>query len=253
MGAAFADQHLVSVFEILQGSGSLHCSFQTSLVPGKQNGEGCKRDFPWGILGNLFKYLAVCDHHSGLLSQAFQGFLQPVFLHNYRDPVGIQDIPDGLLLRQDQPSLWRRFVDRHYQDYKVSRRQQISDDLLLIFFRLCQDGQPFFQFLYPGAFPGADPQEISSLLISFWQSGQSLTDLFRLQHIPFIQHQDAGDLFLFDPLQKGLIFLAHPVFPIYDQHCGVCFIQHLIALFHPQAAQFSLIVDPRSVHHHHRA
>ncbi|MNN81291.1 hypothetical protein D3C81_1981030 [compost metagenome] len=51
-----------------------------------------------------------------------------MFLGNDRYGIALQNITDGLLLRQYQPAFRRRFVNRHDQHNQITGSEQITYD-----------------------------------------------------------------------------------------------------------------------------
>ena len=252
MGTSLTDQDLIPVFQLFQSPGAFRCRLQVSFISGEENRKRSERDLFRRIFGNSFEYLAVGDHQPGLFPQALQGLFYPVFLYDHRHGAGVQDIPDGLLLGKDQPSLWRSLVNRHHQHHKISGGQQVSQKLPLVFPGAAQRRQPLFQLMDPRPLSGAYPEKVSALLIPFRQPCKGLAGLFLCKGISLVQHQDTGDLFLSYPFQEHPVLPAHPGLPVQDQHRHIGLIQYLIAFLYPEAAKLSLIVDARGIHHHHR-
>ena len=57
---------------------------------------------------------------------------EPLHPGHDRDRARIQNIPDGLLLRQDQPPFGGSRIDRHHQHHKITGGKQVGDQRLFI-------------------------------------------------------------------------------------------------------------------------
>ncbi|MNE25229.1 hypothetical protein D3C80_1185510 [compost metagenome] len=128
VGARLGNQHLVTVPQPVNRPGSADQLLQIALMAGKQNGKGGERNIRRRISGGLKEHLGVGYNHTRLTSEAFQCQLQLVLFSNNSYGVALQNVPDGLLLGQDQSALWCRLVNGCNQDNQISRREQVADD-----------------------------------------------------------------------------------------------------------------------------
>ena len=74
-----------------------------------------------------------------------------------------RDIPYGLLLGQDQPSLGGRLIDGDHQYRHIVGIQKISNDPFFIFFPLCQGSDPLLQQSDPGQRVSADLHQMAGI------------------------------------------------------------------------------------------
>lgn len=102
-----------------------HSLGQVSFVAGHENGEGRegkvgRHDTVYGAEG-----LTVRDDKTWLLAQGGQGSRQFVILRHNGCGAGVEEVPNGLLFRQDQASFGSRLVDGDDQDREVSRGNEV--------------------------------------------------------------------------------------------------------------------------------
>ena len=157
MGAAFGNKDAVTIAQILQGSYALDSRCQKALMTGHENRKGRERHALRRVGRYAFKGLAVRDDHFRRPAQLLQCLLKTRLLNDNGCAIGIKDIPDGLLLRQDEPSLRSCRIDRHDEDKEIARLYHISYDRRRLGVRL-QTGQAFLELSYARAVQGTDVQ-----------------------------------------------------------------------------------------------
>ena len=156
VGAALANQDFIPILQCFYGCYALHGTFQKSFIPRHENGKGCQWNVQRCILADLGKCLTVRNDHGRLFCQTFQGGFQCVFLRYHRNGIRFQQIPNGLLLGQNEPSFRSRTVDGCHQHHQIFCLYQISyqHPFLLVLFTQC--GNAFFQFFNACFFQRAD-------------------------------------------------------------------------------------------------
>ena len=239
MGAALCHQDPVPVFKILQCADSLHSCLQKALVPGHQDGKGCQRDLIRHQGADCPEGLAVRDHQRGIDPRFLQDDLQfrvPAD-HRHRSPV--HQVPDGLLLGQDQPALGGGLIHGTDQDAEVAGRDQVSRQLPLLLFR-DHARQPFLQ--------GIDtrPRQTADLRSSFRRR-------FCPGEICLVPCDKAGDLPLLDQNEQLPVRICKPLAGIGHQHRNITGIQDLLRFLHTLPAERSRVVKARSVNDDHGA
>ena len=119
VGAAFADENPVAIFQLVQHLCSFNLKFQVPFVSGKKDRERSQRNL-FRCIGRYFgKRLAVGDDKAWLFAEGCEGFFQFCVTGYNRDCTGFQYIADGLLLRKNQTSFWGGRVDRDDQNDKI--------------------------------------------------------------------------------------------------------------------------------------
>ena len=240
MGAALGNQYLVAVLQPVNGSRAPNRFLQQSLFPGHEDGKGGQRNLHGHLSRYGSKHLAVGNHHSGLLLELAQGIGQPVLFHADCLAVGVQNVPEYLLLGQNQPSLRRRLVDGNHQYRQLPQGDQIPHQLELGIFGVPQMGN----FLFEGEdiFPGArtDPD--------------GLRGTFRVfsQQIRLVPRHHIGDIFLPEQLHQLSVTFLHPCSAVYHQHRHIGSVQHLAGPLHALFSQRALVVKAGGVDNGHR-
>ena len=145
VGAALGNENFVAVLKPVNGSHALDSVREKALVPGHQDGEGGQGDVPWRVPVHLGKGLAVGDDHAGLYGQLLQGVPQAVLLYHKGEASGVQHIPKGLLLGQNEPALGGGAVDGGDQHHQVPGGKQVPHQALALAGRPGQPGHPLFQ------------------------------------------------------------------------------------------------------------
>ena len=141
---------------MIQSRHALHQLFQIPFISGKKDGKRSQKNILWRICRNPGKYLAVRDHHFGLLPQRRQHPCQFIFLKDNGSRIRFQDIAYGLLLGQDQPSLGSSLVNGHYQHCKILWFQQISHNPAAVLPDLSPCGQALLKIGDPLTGQGTD-------------------------------------------------------------------------------------------------
>ena len=157
MGTAFGNQDSVTIFQPLNRCNAFYCRFQQSFIPCHQDGKRGERDIVRRFSRNLCKYLAVGNDHRRLFAERCKGIRQSVFLNDNCRRIGIQNIPDGLLLRQNQASFRSCLVNWRNQQDKITRVNQIPNQFLLRLVGHRKAGNPFFQFINTRTGQSTDP------------------------------------------------------------------------------------------------
>ena len=91
--------------ELVQHGGTPDGLGQVALVASEQNGEGGEQNVLRRVPIDGLKSLGVGDDQLGTLAQSSQSGGQLTLLDHYIDAAGVQDVPNDLLLGQDEPSL----------------------------------------------------------------------------------------------------------------------------------------------------
>ena len=151
MGASLRDQNPVAVPEPVDLRRPQDSGLQEALIAGHEYGEGSERNTVRHVLLHRGKSLAVCDNHGGRIAQAVYGRLYIVLLNTDGSTAGVENVPDDLLLGQDQPSLGGCLVDGNDQDHLVSLLEKIRDQT-----RLCALSRLPFAVDIRDPFLGAD-------------------------------------------------------------------------------------------------
>ena len=145
MRTALGNQDRIPVFQILDGSGSLHLGFQIPFVTGHQNGEGRQGNLLRHLLRHSVKNLRIRNDHAGFYRQLRQRQRQLRLPGYHGNCSGIQGIPDYLLLRKNQAPPGRGGINGHHQHQQIPCIQQIPDQRAFFgFYRKMGNG--FLQF-----------------------------------------------------------------------------------------------------------
>ena len=134
MGAALGNQYRITVLQLVKLSGPVHSFLQITLVACKEDGEGGERYIRRGICVYFLEGLGISDNQSWFLAKSPQGLRKLGFSGDYRDSAGFQHITDGLLLGQDQASLWCSGINRNHQHHHIFRLDQVGHNALFIRF-----------------------------------------------------------------------------------------------------------------------
>ena len=136
MGAALCDQHCISVFQIFHCGNPSDSCIQKPLMSGHQNRKRCQRNGFRYIRRYLCKNLTIRDNNGRRFFEFLQSLPQFIFLDTDRCAFRLQNIPDNLLLRQDQTSLRCRLVYWNNKNSHISRMHQITHQHQFVFFCL---------------------------------------------------------------------------------------------------------------------
>ena len=240
MGAALGDQHRIAIPQVIQRRRAPHHLFQLALVAGEKDGEGGQGNVLGHVPADRPEGLRVGDDQPGLPAQRRQRGLKLRNLYHHVQGVMIQNVPDGLLLGQDQPTLGRGGVYRRDQNDDILRLQQIAHDDPLIFRLAHHGGNGFLQFVNVVAPLGADVELVLP-------GGGKLP-----QQVAFVQGDQVGYLPLLKQLQQGFVLGLQAAHRVHHQYGDVGLGQHLPGSMHPHFAQFALVVHAGSVDDDHR-
>ena len=134
--AAFRHQNTVAVFQSFDRPRAAHERLKVALVACEEDRKRGERHIARRIGRDFREDLRVRDDEARLFSAAGERLAQFKLLGDDRDGVGLENVADGLLLRQDEPALGRRLVDGRDQHDEIRRAQQVTHDLKFIgFFR----------------------------------------------------------------------------------------------------------------------
>ena len=121
MRTALGNKDRISVLYHFQRFCALCRLFQIPLIPRKQNGKGSQTHLQRRQPVYQRKYLAVRDYQCRSFFQFCKRLRKFTFPADKRHRTDVQQIPDDLLLRQNQPPLRRRLVNRNNQNYRIKR------------------------------------------------------------------------------------------------------------------------------------
>ena len=158
--------------------------------------------------------------------------------------MAVQNLPDGLLLGQDEPPLGRGFIDGNHQHHQIPRSQQIGHNGIPGLCRREAFGQPLFQRMDARAGFGRNREDIRRFSDKPQAPGRCFID--------FITHDYIGDSLFLDALQHGGILFCKSLGSVDHQNRNIRLVQHLIAALDAKGAQLPLVVDARGVDDHHR-
>ena len=134
----------------------------------------------------------------------------------------IQDIPDRLLLREDQPPFWCRGIERDHEDHKIHRGEQIADDRKLRCFLWLECADEIFQSRDLKSGDSADRNHM--LFLERFHAIRCFLRNLGGAEITFIEDDDRRNCFLLDLFQKGEIFRGHTDGAIHNEDGNVSFV-----------------------------
>ena len=237
MGAALRHQDPVPVLQVFHCADPLHGGLQKAFVPGHQDRERGQRDLVRHQGADRPESLAVRDHQRGIDPRFLQDDLQLRVPADHRHRPPVHQVPDGLLLGQNQPALGGGLVHGTDQDTEIAGGDQVSRQLPLLLFR-DHARQPFLQGLDPRPRQAADLR--SSLRRGFCPG-----------EICLVPCNKAGNLPLLDQDEQLPVRICKPFAGIGHQHRNVTGIQDLLRFLHTLPAQCSRVVKARGVNDDH--
>ena len=152
----------------------------------------------------------------------------------------IQNIPDGLLLGQDQPPLGRGGVNGRDQQHDIVWLKQIPHDLPFAF-RLTRDGGNGFLQLADAVAPGGADVK---LMFAGFRKG--------FQQVALVQGDQIGHFPFLKQLLQGFVPWLHAPRRVHHQHSRIGLAQHLPGAVHPHFAQLALVVHAGGIDDHDR-
>ena len=120
VGAALRDENRVAVAQVLDRRSALDCGLEKSLVPRHQYRERGQRHVVGNDVFDLAENLTVGNDERGLFAESGKCFGKLRVARYYRRRARIEQVADSLLLRQNQPALGSRLVNRNDEDGKLS-------------------------------------------------------------------------------------------------------------------------------------
>ena len=258
MRTAFGNEHLVSVLELLEMGRAVDGLCEVAFVARHEDGEGREAYAGRHDAADDAENLAVRNDEGRVLPQFFQRFRQFVFPRDEGDGTGIEDVADGLLLRQDQPSLGSRLVDRDDEDDEVPGPDQVGTDGEGRRLFGHQAGQGLPQ-LVDVAFRGTADDLVGNMGgADFGHAGNVFFRLFQVlsaagQLVGLREDEQGRQLFGADAVEEGHVLGGRAGSRLDDEEGDVRFIEDLVGPLHAQAAQFAFVVDTRRVNQQHRA
>ena len=133
MRAAFGDEDFVAVLQGINCFGTADEDGKAAFIAGEEDGEGREGNIFGRIRRDFGKDLRIGDDETGLFPEGGQRIAELIFLGNDRHGVGLEDVADHLLLREDQAAFGCGFVNGDDKHDEIGRGKQISDEMEFIF------------------------------------------------------------------------------------------------------------------------
>ena len=142
----FGNQYPVTVVQLVDFLCAAEENADIAFVTGKQGGKSGHFDFRRNFGSNFHDNLRIGDYQSRRLFQVSQHRFQIMLFGNNGDGVAVENFPQNLNLRQNQPAFGRRQVDRHDQYHGIAGFDQIAGQQgIFPEFRRCQTDDFRFQ------------------------------------------------------------------------------------------------------------
>ena len=127
MGTAFRDQNPVSILQSADRCRARYRGLQEAFISGHQNRERGQGDLRGNHPAYFAEYLRVGDHEFRRLAQVCQRLCQFRIPADQGRSTRFQNVPDRLLLGEDQTALGGGFVDGDHQYRCITGFQQIGN------------------------------------------------------------------------------------------------------------------------------
>ncbi len=128
MAARLGDEDAVAGPQVLQGEGALHLRGEVAFEAGEQDGEAGHGDVQRGVGRHFEEGLRVGDHQLGRRVETRQGGAQLPLLDHEGHGVGVQQVADGLHLRQDEAAARGLLVHGDHQHGQAIGPHQVGED-----------------------------------------------------------------------------------------------------------------------------
>jgi len=126
VGARLCHKHPVTGGERFDdGCPACKC-LEFTLEPRHENGEGRQGDAGRGVGCGLQHHLRVAHHEVGRLRETVEGGAEFALLDDHAHGVAVENVANGLYLRQDEPSLGGSEVDGDDEDDKPASRHEVG-------------------------------------------------------------------------------------------------------------------------------
>ena len=247
MGTAFRDQNPVSILQSADRCRARYRGLQEAFISGHQNRERCQRYIFRYDFGDLVKYLAVRNDHGRIQSSPAQQIRKLTLSDTDSAAAGIQDIPNGLLLGQNQSSFGRSFINRDDEQDQVSFPQQVAHQPLRLGTLSRHLTDLFFQFLNAGLLQGADEMygQVFFFLCQFL--------LFPFGQQVFLIHgNDERNLLLLKESDQFAVAVCQSFHPVGYQNSQIRTVQNLPGPAHSLLSQAAFIVETGGINNNYR-
>ena len=246
--AALGHQHAVAAAQVVDGARAGGEGFQVAFVAREEDAERRHRDARWRVGRDFEERLRIADDQIRRAAEAREQRRQFAFLHHQRRLVAVEQVADGLHLRQDEPAARRFFIDRHHQHGEAAGRQQVAGDCGWIEpLRRADGDQRRAQVVDAAAFDRAGDgvrQAGIAQVAEDHRIGRGAVGLRQCDDDARVLGFRLGEERLFD---------VAPVIGARSEHGDVGAVEHLPCARHALRAEFADVVEAGGVDQLHRA
>jgi len=247
MGTGLSDEDSVSGNQRIHGQRPFHLRDQIAFEPRKQNREAGQHNVVRRIRCDLEKSLRISHHKCGGLVQPVEGVAELPFLDHHAVGIAVQQVANGLDLRQDQPPLGGFLVNGDDQHGHLARPDDVCEDARVVHEvgrSVVQQRLADIEDPLPGDCRRPDHRDLAS--------GEPFDHRrVRRRLIAFVEDNNHVDLPASQLLDDSFLEIT-PHRRLGNNHTQIRPVKHLPRLVHAQLAQGSHVINAGRINEEHR-